>query len=125
AAEELEGPATGHVRLMIEVVLEHGGNSHKFQGDGMLVVFGAPNPMDDHAPRALAAARAMIRESDRLNRELVEDGRPAISVGIGLDTGEVVAGHAGSSRRLAFTPAGMPATHSAYPSKVRPANAHI
>ena len=106
---------------MIEVVLEHGGNIDKFQGDGMLVVFGAPNPMDDHAPRALAAARAMIREIDRLNRELVEDGRPAISVGIGLDTGDVVAGHVGSRRRLEFTLIGVPVNNSAYLSKVRPA----
>ena len=106
---------------MIEVVLEHGGNIDKFQGDGMLVVFGAPNPMIDHATRALAAAKAMIKEIDRLNRELVEAGRPAISVGIGMDTGEVVAGHVGSKRRLEFTLIGMPVNNSAYLSKVRPA----
>jgi len=41
--------------------------------------------MSDHAERALGAARAMIREIDRLNRELVDAGTPSISVGIGLD----------------------------------------
>jgi adenylate cyclase len=106
---------------MIEVVLEHGGNIDKFQGDGMMVVFGAPNPMSDHAPRALAAAKSMIREIDRLNRELVGSGRPPISVGIGLDTGEVVAGHVGSRRRLEFTLIGVPVNNSTYLSKVRPA----
>src|SRR5438552_9040245 len=40
----------------------------KFQGDGMLVVFGAPNPMDDHAQQALKAAHAMVREIERFNR---------------------------------------------------------
>ena len=45
---------------MIDIVLDHGGNIDKFQGDGMLVVFGAPNPMDDHAERAYAAAQAMV-----------------------------------------------------------------
>jgi len=85
------------------------------------VVFGAPNPMTDHAQRALAAAQAMIREIDRLNRELVDDGKPAISVGIGLDTGEVVAGHVGSTRRLEFTLIGVPVNNSTYLSKVRPA----
>ena len=120
-AEELVGFLNDYFSRMIEVVLEHGGNIDKFQGDGMLVVFGAPNPMSDHAPRALAAARAMIREIDRLNRELVDDGRPAISVGIGLDTGEVVAGHVGSRRRLEFTLIGVPVNNSAYLSKVRPA----
>src|SRR6266478_863696 len=93
AAEELVDFLNDYFSRMIEVVLEHGGNIDKFQGDGMLVVFGAPNPMDDHAEQALKAARGMVREIDRLNRELVADGKPAISVGMGLDTGDVVAGH--------------------------------
>jgi adenylate cyclase len=120
-AEELVFFLNDYFGRMIEVVLEHGGNIDKFQGDGMMVVFGAPNPMSDHAPRALAAAKAMIREIDRLNRELVGTGRPPISVGIGLDTGEVVAGHVGSRRRLEFTLIGVPVNNSAFLSKVRPA----
>jgi adenylate cyclase len=120
-AGELVDFLNDYFSRMIEVVLEHGGNIDKFQGDGMLVVFGAPNPMIDHASRALAAAKAMIKEIDRLNRELVESGRPAISVGIGLDTGEVVAGHVGSRRRLEFTLIGVPVNNCAYLSKVRPA----
>ncbi len=120
-AEELVRFLNEYFSRMIEVVLAHGGNIDKFQGDGMLVVFGAPNPMTDHAQRALAAAQAMIREIDRLNRELVDEGKPAISVGIGLDTGEVVAGHVGSTRRLEFTLIGVPVNNSAYLSKVRPA----
>jgi len=120
-AEELVLFLNDYFSRMIEVVLEHGGNIDKFQGDGMMVVFGAPNPMSDHAERALGAARAMIREIDRLNRELVDAGTPSISVGIGLDTGEVVAGHVGSRRRLEFTLIGVPVNNSAYLSKVRPA----
>src|SRR3984893_8380329 len=91
-AEELVRFLNDYFARMIEAVLEHGGNIDKFQGDGMLVVFGAPNPMVDHAQRALAAARAMIKEIDGLNRELAGAGKPPISVGIGLDTGFVVAG---------------------------------
>jgi adenylate cyclase len=102
-------------------VLEHGGNIDKFQGDGMLVVFGAPNPMTDHAHRALSAAQGMVKEIDRLNRELVTAGKPPISVGIGLDTGDVVAGHVGSTRRLEFTLIGVPVNNSSYLSKIRPA----
>ena len=120
-ASQLVSFLNDYFSRMIEVVLEHGGNIDKFQGDGMLVVFGAPNPMSDHATRALAAAKAMIREIDRLNRELVESGRPAIAVGIGMDTGEVVAGHVGSKRRLEFTLFGVPVNNSSYLSKVRPA----
>jgi len=106
---------------MIHVVLTHGGNIDKFQGDGMLVVFGAPNPMEDHALQALRAAHEMVREIDRFNRDLVEANLPPISVGIGLDTGDVIAGHVGSRDRMEFTLIGVPVNNSAYLSKVRPA----
>ena len=120
-AEELVEFLNSYFARMIDVVLAHGGNIDKFQGDGMLVVFGAPNPMEDHAAQALRAAMGMIKEIDRLNRELVDAGKPAISVGIGLDTGYVVAGHVGSERRLEFTLIGVPVNNSSYLSKVRPA----
>jgi adenylate cyclase len=120
-AEELVQFLNDYFQRMIRVVLDHGGNIDKFQGDGMLVVFGAPNPMGDHAERALNAALAMVREIDTFNRELVESGRDAIAVGMGLDTGEVVAGHVGSGDRMEFTLIGVPVNNSAYLSKVRPA----
>jgi adenylate cyclase len=120
-AEELVQFLNNYFSRIIEAVLEHGGNIDKFQGDGMLVVFGAPNPMADHAERAFAAAQAMLKEIAGLNRELAEAGKPQISVGIGLDTGEVVAGHVGSERRMEFTLIGVPVNNSAFLSKVRPA----
>jgi Adenylate cyclase, family 3 (some proteins contain HAMP domain) len=120
-AEELVQFLNNYFSRIIEAVLEHGGNIDKFQGDGMLVVFGAPNAMADHAERAFAAAQAMLKEIDGLNGELAAAGKPQISVGIGLDTGEVVAGHVGSERRLEFTLIGVPVNNSAFLSKVRPA----
>jgi adenylate cyclase len=120
-AEELVRFLNEYFARMITVVLAHGGNIDKFQGDGMLVVFGAPNPMKDHAAQALRTAHAMVKEIDRLNRELVVAGHPAISVGMGLDTGEVVAGHVGSRDRMEFTLIGVPVNNSSFLSKVRPA----
>src|SRR5246127_401208 len=120
-AEELVGFLNDYFQRMIRVVLEHGGNIDKFQGDGMLVVFGAPNPMHDHAERALQAALAMVGKTPHFNREQMHDGKPTISVGMGLDTGEVVAGHVGSDDRMEFTLIGVPVNNSAYLSKVRPA----
>ena len=120
-AEELVRFLNDYFSRMIDAVLEHGGNIDKFQGDGMLVAFGAPNPLIDHAQRALAAARAMLKEIDILNKELTDVGKPEISVGIGLDSGWAVAGHVGSDRRLEFTLIGVPVNNSSYLSKVRPA----
>src|SRR5437660_2042102 len=70
-AEELVSFLNDYFQRMIRVVLDHGGNIDKFQGDGMLVVFGAPNPIEDHAERALHAALAMVHEVDRFNREQI------------------------------------------------------
>ncbi len=119
-ADELVEFLNGYFGRMIDIVLDHGGNIDKFQGDGMLVVFGAPNPMEDHARRAYEAAQAMVRAVTELNAELEEGGKPSIAIGIGLDTGEVIAGHVGSNKRLEFTLIGVPVNNSAYLSKVRP-----
>ena len=119
-ADELVDFLNRYFSRMIDIVLDHGGNIDKFQGDGMLVVFGAPNPMVDHAARAFEAAQAMVREVAILNNDLVAAGSPKIAIGIGLDTGEVVAGHVGSDKRLEFTLIGVPVNNSAYLSKVRP-----
>jgi adenylate cyclase len=121
AAEDLVLFLNRYFARMIRVVLAFGGNIDKFQGDGMLVVFGAPNPMTNHAEQALKAARAMVEEIAILNRELADAGLPTISVGMGLDTGPVVAGHVGSEDRMEFTLIGVPVNNSSYLSKVRPA----
>jgi adenylate cyclase len=120
AAEELVKFLNDYFSRMIDIVLKYGGNVDKFQGDGMLVVFGAPVPMEDHAVQALNAARDMIVEIDQFNAELAAKGTAPIAVGFGLDTGEVVAGHVGSEKRLEFTLIGVPVNNSAYLSKVRP-----
>ena len=120
-AKDLVRFLNDNFRRMIDVVLAHGGNIDKFQGDGMLVAFGAPNPMNDHALQALMAARSMVHEVNRLNEELEDAGYPPISVGIGLDTGDVIAGHVGSEKRLEFTLIGVAVNNAAYLSKVRPA----
>ena len=119
-AEELVEFLNRYFSRMVDIVLTHGGNIDKFQGDGMLVVFGAPNPMEDHAVRAFEAAQAMVLEVDLLNVELVAGGKPTIASGSGRDTGDVVAGHVGSEKRLEFTLIGVPVNNSAYLSKVRP-----
>jgi adenylate cyclase len=77
----------------VPVVHEHGGHVDKFVGDGFLAVFGAPRRDDDHADHALAAAREIT--------EALE-GHP-LDVGIGLNSGSVVAGNVGGGGRLEFS----------------------
>jgi len=110
---------------MVDIVLDHGGNIDKFQGDGLLVVFGAPVPVEDSAHRAVRAANDMLRAIREMNIPRARVGDPPLEVGIGLDSGYVVAGNIGSERRLEYTLIGIPVNNAAYLSKRRPAGAFL
>ena len=81
--------------VVVEEVDRHQGLVNKFIGDAVLAIFGAPVELEDHAARALAAARAM---ATRLADEV-----PDLSAGIGVATGEAVAGNVGDESRFEYT----------------------
>ena len=82
--------------LVVPIIRHHGGHVDKFVGDGLLAVFGAPRRQADHAREALDAALAI----DRVVRERFEG---EIAIGIGLNSGTVVAGNVGGAGRLEFS----------------------
>jgi class 3 adenylate cyclase len=82
--------------LVVPVLLRHGGHANKFIGDGLLGVFGAPDRHADHAERAVSAAL----EIARLVRSRYGSD---VEVGIGVNTGHVVAGTVGGGGRVEFT----------------------
>ena len=87
--------------LVVPMLERHGGYADKYLGDGLLGVFGAPEPIADHADRAVAAAieiAAAVRE--RYGDEL--------RVGIGVNSGLVIAGTVGGGGRVEFTVIGDP-----------------
>jgi class 3 adenylate cyclase len=92
-----------HLAAMVEVVTSHGGVLDKFAGDAVMAVFGAPRPTADHARRALACAAAMQRRQLALNAEAEHAGLPTFQIGIGVNTGTVVAGTLGGAGRLDYT----------------------
>ncbi|MCP2306289.1 adenylate/guanylate cyclase domain-containing protein [Actinokineospora globicatena] len=91
--------------VVVDEVDRHGGVVNKFVGDAALAVFGAPLPLDDHAGRALATARAI---ATRLPREF-----PTCQAGIGVAAGQVVAGNVGAQRRFEYTVIGDPVNEAA------------
>jgi len=82
----------------VQIVFEHDGLLDKFYGDGLMAVFGPPRVRDDDASRALAVAAALHRAAAGIQA----DGNP-LRLAIGIATGEVVAGHIGSARRMDYT----------------------
>jgi adenylate cyclase len=89
---------------MAEVIAAHGGTIDKFQGDAVMAVFGAPVPSDDHAAQAVRCAIAMQAREAELNAAgWGLDGVGSLDVGIGLNTGVVMAGAIGGGGRLEYT----------------------
>jgi adenylate cyclase len=96
-----------YLSAMSDAIIDHGGTITSYIGDGIMAVFGAPIERPDHADRALAAARAMLDDKlPEFNEWLRERGIEGFEMGIGLNSGPVVAGNVGSDRRLEYTAIG-------------------
>ena len=88
---------------MVEVVFHHQGTVDKFVGDMVMALFGAPVEDPSHAEHAVAAAVQMVAELGDLNRRWAEEGRPQLDIGIGVNSGEMIAGNIGSSSIMSYT----------------------
>ncbi|MEJ7601296.1 MAG: adenylate/guanylate cyclase domain-containing protein [Kofleriaceae bacterium] len=88
---------------MSQIVKGHDGVVGKFLGDGMLAFWGVPDRLDDHAVRAVRAARDMRRALRELNQHRETQGLPPMRVGIGIHTGTVAAGMLGGQLQSEYT----------------------
>jgi class 3 adenylate cyclase len=89
--------------LMFEAISDKGGVVNQMVGDGLMAIFGAPLPLPDSAGSAVAAAREMIEMIDLFNAERTPLGKAPIRIGIGIATGDVVAGYTGTNERATYT----------------------
>jgi len=89
--------------LMFDAISGHGGVVNQMIGDGLMAIFGAPLPLDDCAGSAVAAAQEMIELVEQFNLERVAARKAPIRIGIGIATGDVVAGYTGTQLRATYT----------------------
>jgi adenylate cyclase len=89
--------------LMFDAISSHGGVVTLMMGDGLMSVFGAPVPLPDHGERSVRAAQEMVELIDLFNLERRAAGKPQIKIGIGIASGEMVAGYAGTNARATYT----------------------
>ncbi|MEO6797119.1 MAG: adenylate/guanylate cyclase domain-containing protein [Candidatus Dormibacter sp.] len=92
-----------HRAEMNRAVLDEGGTVMQFVGDSVMAVFGAPLPQEDHAARALSAARMMHEGQARVNARWAAERLPPFHLGIGLSTGQVAAALLGSEERIEYS----------------------
>lgn len=94
-----------YLEAMSDAIMDNGGTLISYMGDGILAVFGAPLKHEDHADRALNTARQMLSErlhsvNEWIRAEGLGDG---LAMGIGIHSGQLMAGNIGSKRRIDYT----------------------
>jgi adenylate cyclase len=104
--EKLVSILNRYFSVMSEVVHKHHGTVDKFIGDGLMAIFGAPEPLEHPERNALEAAQEMIERLAEVNAELAQQGEEPLKIGIGLHSGEIVVGHIGSRERHNYTAIG-------------------
>lgn len=108
-AEQVIAALNRYLEAVSGAIFDHGGTVVSYQGDGVLAVFGAPLEQPDHARRAIAAARQILDDAlPAYNRWLADSGLSdqPLSAGIGVNSGPVMAGSVGSSKRLEYAAVG-------------------
>lgn len=102
--EEIVGMLNEYFSKMVEVVFQHNGTLDKFVGDMVMALFGAPLDDPDHAEHAVQAALAMTDELAKLNARWAAEGRlHDLDIGIGVNTGPMIAGNIGSEAIMSYT----------------------
>jgi adenylate cyclase len=101
--EELVGLLNEYMSEMSDVILQNDGTLDKYMGDAVMAFWGAPIPQDDHPVRACRCALTMQRTLAAINEAWTARGRGPIAIRIGINTGEMIVGNMGGSRRFAYT----------------------
>nr|MBA3457058.1 adenylate/guanylate cyclase domain-containing protein [Deltaproteobacteria bacterium] len=101
--EELAGFLSEYLTPMTDLVLASGGTLDKYIGDAVMAIWGAPVDMTDHATRACEVALEMQETLIALNKVWAKAGKPAVAIGIGINTGAMAVGNMGSAARFDYT----------------------
>lgn len=89
--------------LMFDAIASYGGTLNQMVGDGLMAVFGAPINMEDHRERAVRAALDMVDNLVVFNMEQAALNRAQVNIGIGIASGQMIAGYTGTQYRATYT----------------------
>ncbi len=103
APEDIVAQLNEYFSAMVDIVFQHRGTVDKFVGDMIMALFNAPLPDPEHADHAVQCAIAMQRRIDELNRGWRERGLPALACGIGINSGDMIAGNVGAQTIRSYT----------------------
>ena len=101
--EEISVILNEYFTEMEPIVTKYNGVINKFIGDAIMAIFGEPIQDINHAQNAVRCAYEMIKKVNQLQGKWLDEGKPKIEIGVGINTGEVFVGNIGSEKRLEYT----------------------
>jgi len=102
-AEDVLGTLNEYFAAMFEPIASHGGIVNQILGDGLMALFGTVKRNGDHHEQAVLTAIEMMKALKALNRKRTAEGKSEISIGIGIASGRVMVGYAGTQHRATYT----------------------
>ncbi len=103
SAEEVSNILNEYFTEMEPIISGHNGIINKFIGDAVMAIFGEPIKDKNHALNAVKCANDMLKKVSQLQHKWINEGKPKIEIGIGINTGEVFVGNIGSEKRMEYT----------------------
>jgi len=101
--EDLVKQLNEYFTRMVDIVFAHRGTIDKFVGDMVMALYSAPLDDEEHADHAVQTALAMVTALQELNQQWVAEGRVALDIGIGINSGDMIAGNIGSDTIMGYT----------------------
>lgn len=103
SAEEVSMILNEYFSLVEPIIAKYNGVINKFIGDAIMAIFGEPIQDKNHAENAVKCADEMLKKMKELQKKLIEEGKPKIEIGIGINTGDAFVGNIGTETRLEYT----------------------
>ena len=101
--EELVSLLNEYFEMMTEILFKYGGTLDKYEGDAIMAFWNAPTIQEDHAKRGCMTALEMQASLRKMRKKWAQEGKPAIRVRMGLNTGDMIVGNVGSKDRFDYT----------------------
>ena len=103
SADEVSVILNEYFTEMEPIVTKHHGVINKFIGDAVMVIFGEPIQDEQHPINAIRCAAEMLEKVNELQKKWLNEGKPKIEIGVGINTGEAFVGNIGSEKRMEYT----------------------